>query len=136
MRAAPRRRGLEEVAIIGARAVPVGRIQTPAGAERDVVEHEILSQLVADTIEAAGVSRDLVGSMVFSEPHVYTRQKYFSTFMTAYLGMKCQGAVIEVLPGHGRSLGWETLNLIDHSGKNGETLTLIFPRRRRQRGRP
>lgn len=97
-------RSLEEVAIIEARAVPVGRIQTPVEAQRAVVEHEILSQLVADTIDAAGVSRDLVGSMVFSEPHVYTRQKYFSTFMTAYLGMRCQGAVVEVL-GNGMTGG-------------------------------
>lgn len=104
MRNEAERRGLEGVAIVGARAIPVGRIQTPAGAERDVVEHEILSQLIADTIEGAGVPRDLVGSMVFSEPHVYTRQKYFSTFMTAYLGMKCHGAVIEVL-GNGMTGG-------------------------------
>lgn len=96
--------GVEEVAIVGALAIPVGRIQTPEGVARAVVEHEILSQLVVDSIGSAGVPRDIVGSMVFSEPHVYTRQKYFSTFMTAYMGMKCSGAVVEVL-GNGMTGG-------------------------------
>lgn len=94
----------KNVAIIGARGVPVGKIQSPPDAPFQIVEHEILAQLVARAVSESGVGKEMIDALVFSEPHVYTRQKYFSTFMTSYLGLTCHGAVMEVL-GNGMTGG-------------------------------
>lgn len=87
----------QSVAIIGAMALPVGRIQSPPDAPVQVVEHELLAPLVAGAVGESGVDKGMIDALVFAEPHVYTRQKYFSTFMTSYLGLRCRGAVMEVL---------------------------------------
>jgi acetyl-CoA acetyltransferase len=82
-------------AIIGASALPVGRYQTPDGAEHHVVEHELLAKLVVDAIASAGVDKSDVSSIVCAQPRSYTRQKYFSTFMANYLRLQCEGIVME-----------------------------------------
>tara|TARA_R110002110_G_scaffold206054_3_gene418215 strand:- start:3894 stop:5081 length:1188 start_codon:yes stop_codon:yes gene_type:complete len=95
---------MHEVTLLAASAIPVGKIQSRPEAPTQVVEHELLSDVVSQALSQANVDKALVGAMVFSEPHIYTRQKYFATFMAGYLGMKCTGAVMEIL-GNGMTGG-------------------------------
>ena len=69
------------VALIGAAAVPVGRHQSTEDEPLQVLEAEILSRLAAQALADAGVEKSDIGSMVFSLPRPYTRQKYFATFL-------------------------------------------------------
>ena len=87
----------QRAAIIGTGAIPVGRYQTIPGALIQVVEHELLARLIVDTVEESGVERQRIGAIVVAQPRPYTRQQYFSTFLTAYLRLPCSGIVMEVL---------------------------------------
>lgn len=93
------------VALIGAAAVPVGRHQSAEDEPLQVLEAEILSRLAAQALADAGVEKSDIGSMVFSLPRPYTRQKYFATFMANYLRVSCSGTVMEVL-GNGMTGGF------------------------------
>lgn len=93
------------VALIGAAAVPVGRHQSAEDEPLAVLEAEILSRLAAQALADAGVDKRDIGSMVFSLPRPYTRQKYFATFMANYLRVRCSGTVMEVL-GNGMTGGF------------------------------
>ena len=84
-------------AIIGTGAIPVGRYQTGPDAPVQVVEHELLARLIVATVEESGVERARIGAVVVAQPRPYTRQQYFSTFLTAYLRLPCSGIVMEVL---------------------------------------
>ena len=92
------------VAIVGAAALPVGKWQSPVGAELEVFEHEIVARLIVDAVRDAGVEKSDVDSLAFTLPRPYTQQKYFATFMAAYLGLQCSGAVSETL-GNGMTGG-------------------------------
>ena len=87
----------QRAAIIGTGAIPVGRYQTIPGAPIQVVEHELLARLIVDTVEESGIERARIGAVVVAQPRPYTRQQYFSTFLTAYLRLPCSGIVMEVL---------------------------------------
>ena len=87
----------QRAAIIGTGAIPVGRYQTIPSAPIQVVEHELLARLIVDTVEESGVERARIGAIVVAQPRPYTRQQYFSTFLTAYLRLPCSGIVMEVL---------------------------------------
>lgn len=93
------------VALIGTAAVPVGRHQSAEDEPLQVLEAEILSRLAAQALADAGVEKRDIGSMVFSLPRPYTRQKYFATFMANYLRVSCSGTVMEVL-GNGMTGGF------------------------------
>jgi acetyl-CoA C-acetyltransferase len=84
-------------AIIAASAVPVGRYQTRPDADHQVVEHEIMAMLVVEAMVNARVDRTDVDAVIMAQPRPYTRQQYFSTFLTAYLGLRCRGTVMETL---------------------------------------
>jgi acetyl-CoA acetyltransferase len=84
-------------AIIGASALPVGRYQTSPSDAFQVVEHELLAQVVIKAMAESGAARNDVGAIVVAQPRPYTKQQYFSTFMTAYLKIPCTGIVMEVL---------------------------------------
>ena len=84
-------------AIIGTSALPVGRYQTAADDRLQVVEHELLAKLVVEAMKDAGVDRSDVNAIVVAQPRPYTRQQYFSTFLTSYLRLPCSGIVMEVL---------------------------------------
>lgn len=84
-------------AIIAAVALPVGRHQSAASDRYQVVEHELLAQLVVQAVADAGAAREDIGSIIMAQPRPYTRQQYFSTFMTSYLKLPCSGMVMEVL---------------------------------------
>lgn len=83
--------------IVGCSALPVGRYQTAPDALSQVVEHELLAKLVIQAMADSGAERDRVGAVVVAQPRPYTRQQYFSTFMTSYLRIPCDGIVMEVL---------------------------------------
>lgn len=83
--------------IVGCSALPVGRYQTRPSDETQVVEHELLAQLVIKAVADAGIERERVGAVVVAQPRPYTRQQYFSTFITSYLQIPCDGIVMEVL---------------------------------------
>ncbi len=83
--------------IIGCSALPVRRYQTAPDADTHVLEHELLARLVIDAMADSGAERERVGAIVVAQPRPYTRQQYFSTFMTSYLRIPCDGIVMEVL---------------------------------------
>jgi len=84
-------------AIIATAAIPVGRHQTGPDDAYQAVEHEIMAQVVVDAVGGTGIERSDVGAVIMAQPRPYTRQQYFSTFMTAYLGLQCRGTVMETL---------------------------------------
>ncbi|MER7797110.1 thiolase family protein [Microbacterium sp. NPDC096154] len=85
------------VAIIGAAATRVGKIQSPPDAEVQVLEQEVLADVVIDAVADAGIDHSVIGGMGFAMPRPYTLQKYFGTFMASYLGIAMDGYVTEVL---------------------------------------
>jgi len=98
-------RALRDVAVVGAAATPVGRIQKNADEDIQVLEHETLAGVAIDALNDAGLKREHVGSLVFSNPRAYTKQLYFATFMANYLRLPARGVVMEVL-GNGMTGGF------------------------------
>jgi acetyl-CoA acetyltransferase len=92
------------VTIVGAAALPIGRWQSRPGAELQVFEHEVMARLVVEAVRDAGIEKRDIGSLAFALPRPYTLQKYFGTFMAAYLRLPCCGAVSEAL-GNGMTGG-------------------------------
>jgi acetyl-CoA C-acetyltransferase len=85
------------VAILGTSAIPVGRHQTKADDPLQVLEQEIMTRLVIEAVNDAGVDKKDIGSMVMTLPRPYTMQKYFSTFLVSHLRLNCTGSVLEVM---------------------------------------
>lgn len=85
------------VALIGASAIPIGRHQTGDEAELQVLEHEIMSRLVIEAVQDAGIDKQDIQSLIFTLPRPYTRQKYFHTFLIGQLRLACRGSVMEVM---------------------------------------
>ena len=85
------------VALIGTSAIPIGRHQTADAEALQVLEHEIMTRLVSEAVQDAGVNKEDIQSLVFTLPRPYTRQKYFHTFMMGQLRMACRGNVMEVM---------------------------------------
>lgn len=90
--------------VIGAAAVPCGRLMARADAPEQVLEHEVLAGCVLDAVADAGIDKAQIGSLVFTHPRDYTRQLYFGTFMANYLRLPCDGIVMEVI-GNGMTGG-------------------------------
>lgn len=87
----------KRVAIIGTSAIPVGRHQTADDAALQTLEHEIMTRLVVEAVQDAGVDKKDIQSLVFTLPRPYTRQKYFHTFLMGQLRLACRGNVMEVM---------------------------------------
>lgn len=85
------------VALIGTSAIPIGRHQTADEEALQVLEHEIMTRLVSEAVNDAGVSKEDIQSLVFTLPRPYTRQKYFHTFLMGQLRLSCRGSVMEVM---------------------------------------
>jgi acetyl-CoA C-acetyltransferase len=85
------------VALIGASAIPIGRHQTADEEALQVLENEIMTRLIAEAVQDAGVSKEDIQSLVFTLPRPYTRQKYFHTFLIGQLRLACRGSVMEVM---------------------------------------
>jgi len=84
------------VAIIGASAVPVGKLTTASGGVPDGLEHDILAEVTANALADAGIPASNVDAAIFTQNPPTTRQLGFATFMTAQLGITCRGLVTEV----------------------------------------
>ncbi|MDB5826709.1 MAG: acetyl-CoA acyltransferase [Variovorax sp.] len=85
------------VAIVGTSAIPVGRHQTRSDEPLQVLEQEIMTRLVVDAVNDAGVDKRDIQSLIFTVPRPYTLQKYFHTFLVSHLRLACTGTVMEVM---------------------------------------
>ena len=95
---------MRRVAVIGGAASPVGKLQTPANAALQALEHELLAPLVIEAMAAARLPKEEIGALVFAQCRPYTLQKYFATFMANYLRLPLLGTIMEVL-GNGMTGG-------------------------------
>jgi acetyl-CoA acetyltransferase len=93
-----------QVTLVGAAAVPCGRIQSPRDSGVQSLEHETLARCVIDALRDSGLPKDSIGALVFSHPRPYTQQRYFGTFMANYLRIKSDGVLMEVM-GNGMTGG-------------------------------
>ncbi|ADP20005.1 MULTISPECIES: thiolase family protein [Achromobacter] len=94
----------KRVTVIGAAAIPCGRLQTPPESNLRLQEHEVLAGCVLDAIAHAGIGKEAIDAMVFCHPRPYTEQLYFGTFMANYLRLATDGVVMEVV-GNGMTGG-------------------------------
>ena len=85
------------VALVGTSAIPVGRHQTRSDEPLQVLEQEIMTRLVVDAVNDAGVDKKDIQSLIFTVPRPYTLQKYFHTFLVSHLRLPCTGSVMEVM---------------------------------------
>lgn len=85
------------VAIVGTSGIPVGRHQARGEEPLQVLEQEIMTRLVKEAVEDAGVDRKDIQSLTFTVPRPYTLQKYFHTFLVSHLRLSCSGNVMEVM---------------------------------------
>lgn len=93
------------VTIISATALPIDKWQTQPEDPIQVLEHEVMAKLVVDAVNEAGIDKQDIGGLSFAMNRPYTLQKYFATFMAAYLKLPSTGTVSEVL-GNGMTGGW------------------------------
>lgn len=87
---------MRRASIIGASALPVGRMMPGEGATGGVFEAERLTPVIRRAIEDAGVDIRDVASAVFAANPPTTPQLGFSVNMAARLGLKCKGQLSEV----------------------------------------
>ena len=66
---------MRRVAVIGGAASPVGKLQTPANAALQALEHELLAPLVIEAMAAARLPKEEIGALVFAQCRPYTLQK-------------------------------------------------------------
>ncbi len=90
-------------AILGHAAVPIGQHQRVTQGDPPL-EHELATGVVLDAMAMAGLSREHLDGVVVAHPGDHTRQGYFHTFLTAHLGIRATGTVIQVL-GNGMTGG-------------------------------
>ncbi len=99
-------------AIIGAAAVPCGKLMEKPDAPLQVLEHEVLAGCVLEAVKDAGIDKSSIGALVFSNPRAYTRQLYFATFMANYLRLPSEAVIMEVL-GNGMTGGFAFDQAVD-----------------------
>lgn len=85
------------VAIIGAAALPVGRLSPPPGELAEGFEQDLLARLARQALSRAGVAPEDVGSLVMTLPPPSTRQLGLATMLAAHLGLRCTGRIAEVV---------------------------------------
>jgi len=85
------------VAIVGAVALPVGRISARPGNLAPGFEHDILAGVALQAIAQAGLSAADVGSLVLTLPPPSTRQLGLATMLAAHLGLRITGRIAEVV---------------------------------------
>ena len=80
----------------GFAAVPVGNYQRTKSGRDTPVELELAVPVVLDAVRMAGLPKDEVKGVVVAHPGDHTKQGYFHTFLTSYLGLtsrSCIGAL-------------------------------------------
>lgn len=77
-------------AVVGIGALPVGKYP-------DMLEHEMVIRAFLEAVHDAGIRKSEIDSLIFAHPRPYTEQRYFATFITAYLDLPLRGTVAEVL---------------------------------------
>ena len=91
-------------AILGYAAVPVGVYQRVKDGRDPPLEHELAAKVVLEAADMAGIDKDDIDAVVVAHPGDHTRQGYFHTFLTAYLGLTATATVAQVL-GNGMTAG-------------------------------
>ena len=110
---------MRNAAILGYGAVPVGTYQRTKDGSDPPLEHELAAKVVLEAVRMAGLSKCDLDGVVVAHPGDHTRQGYFHTFLTAYLGLTSNSTVVQVL-GNGMTAGLafdEGLRLV----RGGET---------------
>lgn len=95
---------MRRAAILGYGAVPVGIYQRTKDGSDTPLEHELAVRVVLDAMKMAGLRKDDVNGVVVAHPGDHTRQGYFHTFLTSYLGLTSRSTVVQVL-GNGMTAG-------------------------------
>lgn len=90
-------RSVRGVAIVGAAALPVGRLSPRDGAMASGFEQDVLGLLARRTLAETGVAAKDVGSLVLTLPPPSTRQLGLATMLAAHLGLRCTGRIAEVV---------------------------------------
>jgi acetyl-CoA C-acetyltransferase len=85
------------VAIVGAAALPVGRLSPRDSSLPIGLEQDVLSLLVHRTLAETGIGAAEVGSLVLTLPPPSTRQLGLATMLAAHLGLRCTGRIAEVV---------------------------------------
>ena len=110
---------MRNAAILGYGAVPVGIYQRTKDGRDPPLEHELAVKVVLEAVRMAGLGKEDVNGVVVAHPGDHTKQGYFHTFLTAYLGLTSTSTVVQVL-GNGMTAGLafdEGLRLV----RTGET---------------
>lgn len=66
------------VTLVGAAAIPCGRIQRPRDAALQALEHEALAGCAIVAMRDAGLPKEAIGALVFTHPRPYTQQDGFA----------------------------------------------------------
>lgn len=90
-------RAVREVAIVGAAALPVGRLSPRDGGVAAGFEQDLLGALAQRTLAEAGIAAAQVGSLVLTLPPPSTRQLGLATMLAAHLGLRCTGRIAELV---------------------------------------
>ena len=95
---------MRNAAILGYGAVPVGIYQRVKDGSDPPLEHELAVKVALDAARMAGIDKTDVNGVVVAHPGDHTKQGYFHTFLTAYLGLTSNSTVVQVL-GNGMTAG-------------------------------
>lgn len=95
---------MRKAAILGYGAVPVGIYQRVKDGSDPPLEHELAAKVVLEAVRMAGLAKSDLNGVVVAHPGDHTRQGYFHTFLTAYLGLTSTSTVVQVL-GNGMTAG-------------------------------
>lgn len=80
--------------VIGIGAIPIG-------VHSKELEHELMVPAFLEAVRDAGISKQDIGAFVMSTPRPYIEQKYFATFMAAYLDLPIEDILTET---HGNGM--------------------------------
>lgn len=95
---------MRNAAILGYGAVPVGIYQRTKDGRDTPLEHELAVRVVLDAVRMAGLHKDDANGVVVAHPGDQTKQGYFHTFLTSYLGLTSRSTVVQVI-GNGMTGG-------------------------------
>lgn len=86
----------KQAVIIAYAATAVGRLMSKPGEAIEQFEHDILADLVINSVNDAGIDKNDIGSLILTSPTPATQQLGFATFLASRLGLHCQGQISDV----------------------------------------